>query len=150
MIEVKGADQLAAVAKALKAAGDKDLQREMYRGINNAVKPIKAAIRESEKENLPRRGGLAASVGKGKLLTRRRSSSRTSGVRIVAKSKHSLYHLNQGIVRHPTRQRGVYTIQRIRPGFWTEPTEENAEEARREVEKVLNDIMAKLERAARA
>ncbi len=142
MIEVKGADQLADLAKALKAAGDKDLQRELYAGINRAVKPLRADIKESARTNLPRRGGLAAVVAKSSLRTQRRTSAtRSAGVRIVATNRFSLYRLNQGQIRHRSG-----TIQRITPGWWTEPTEAVAEDVRREIVKALNGISRKLDR----
>lgn len=151
MIEVKGADQLAALAKQLKAAGDKGLQKELYAGINRAAKPVVQEIRKSANGGkIPRRGGLAAAVGKSSIRTQRRvSSTRTAGVRIVATNKFSLYHLNQGIVRHPVFGKGQ-VVQRIQPGFWSDPTEAVAEDVRREIVKVLESVAGKLSGGRRA
>lgn len=147
MIEVKGADQLADLAKALKQAGDKDLQRELYAAINRAVKPVRADIKQSARSNLPRRGGLAADVARSSITTRRRSSvSRASGVQIVARNaKLSLHHLNKGQVRHPLKS-GGFTIQRIKPGWFSGPTEAAASDVRNEILKALNTVSAKLNR----
>lgn len=143
MIEIKGADQLADLAKRLKEAGDRELQRELGKAINSAVKPVKQAIHDSAETTLPRRGGLAEEAASSRIVTRRRSGAR-AGVRVVAQSpKLSLYHLNQGIVRH--RSKSGWTIQRITPGFWDKPTQELAEDARREIVAALDEVAKKLD-----
>jgi hypothetical protein len=142
-VDINGADQLARLAKALKEAGAKDLQRELSKGLNRAVKPLKAEIKQSAADNLPKRGGLAASIAASKLSTRRPNNKKGSGLRIVAKGPYSLYHLDQGIVRHGKGKK----TQAIAPGWWTNPTEASAPEVRREVEAAMAEVAKKIDRA---
>lgn len=143
MIEVDGADRLAALAKQLRAAGNKDLQRELGQAINRAMKPLKQSLRASAK-TLPARGGLAKSVSGAKLATRRRSSARVAGVRLVATSGLSLYHLNEGTVRHYTKTpRALGRSQAIAPGWWDRPTEEAADDIRAELTAAMDAIARK-------
>jgi hypothetical protein len=147
VIEVQGADQLARLAKQLREAGAKDLQAELGKAINRATKPIKADINQSLAENLPKRGGLAKRATATKLTTRRRTSAKTAGVRIVGKGTLSLYHLDKGQVRH--RKGGDINagqVQSIAPGVWTKPAEAAAPEAQRELVAAMDDITRKIGR----
>jgi retron-type reverse transcriptase len=147
MIEIQGADQLARLAKQLREAGAKDLQRELGQAINRATKPVKADIKRSFAEMLPHRGGLAKRAAATKLTTRRRTSAKTAGVRIVAKGTLSLYHLNQGQIRH--RKDGNINagkVQPITPGVWTKPAEAAAPKAREEIVKSMDAVAAKIVR----
>jgi hypothetical protein len=137
-MDINGADQLARLAKALKEAGAKDLQRELSKAINSALKPVKQDLQQSAQTNLPRRGGLAGEVAGSKFSTRRNKN----GLRIVAKGRYSLYHLDKGIVRH-----GKGKQQHIRPGWWTDVTEAAGPEVRREVVSAMDEIAKKIDRA---
>jgi tape measure domain-containing protein len=96
-VEIKGADQLAALSKRLKELGDKDLSREFSRAITAATKPLVQDLRQSARETLPKRGGLNERVAKSQIRTQRRASSRTQGVRVVAKNPYVLARLDQGM-----------------------------------------------------
>jgi hypothetical protein len=107
-VEIKGADQLAALSKRLKELGDKDLSREFSRAITAATKPLVQDLRQSARETLPKRGGLNERVAKSQIRTQRRASSRTQGVRVVAKNPYVLARLDQGHVRHRVFGRAEY------------------------------------------
>jgi hypothetical protein len=142
VIEVQGADQLARLAKQLKEAGDKGLQKELAQAINRALKPVKADIKASA-GTLPSRGGLAARVARTPLRTRRSKS----GLRLVAKGTLSLYHLDKGMIRH--RKGGDINagkVQRTQPGWWTTPTEAAAPEVRRELVAAMDAVAKKVVR----
>lgn len=138
-IKIQGAEQLAQLAKRLREVGDKELQREMARAVNSAVKPIKQAAQQSALDTLPRRGGLAAEVAKSKFRTTRRSGTSRAGVRVTAVSNLSTWHLDQGIIRHK------HKVQRTQQGWFTRPVEELAPEMRKELLASLDMIVAKLE-----
>jgi hypothetical protein len=145
-IEIRGANQLATLARDLREAGRKDLQKELGQAINRAMRPVKDDVRQSA-GTLPHHGGLAAEVAASKLTVRRRSSRGTAGLRLVARNRLSLYHLNQGEVRHRKGGKiGAGRVQRIRPGWWTRPTEGAAPEVRRELTKAMNGIARKIGR----
>jgi hypothetical protein len=147
MIEVQGADQLARLAKQLKEAGAKDLQAELGKAINRATKPIKVDIKQSFATSLPKRGGLAKRAVATKLTTRRRTSQRAAGVRIVGKGTLSLYHLNKGQVRH--RKDGKIDagkVQPITPGAWTKPAEAALPGVRQELVAAMDAVAKKIVR----
>jgi hypothetical protein len=145
-IEIRGADQLAKLARDLKDAGRKDLQRELSQAINRAVKPVKQQISHEASAVLPRRGGLAREASGARLATRRRATAKVAGVRLaVSKSPVSLWHLNQGIIRH-RRDGKLIESQHTAPGFWDRPTEAAAGEVRRQLMVALDEISRKLDR----
>ena len=53
MIEIQGVDQLVNLSKALKAAGLKDLQKELNKSITTAMKPVMLEARRSARRTLP-------------------------------------------------------------------------------------------------
>lgn len=147
-MRVEGADQLARLSRHLKEAANKDLQRELSKAISKATKPVKDDIKQSARGSLPSRGGLAARAARGRIVTRRRNSRRESGVRIVSADRSlSLWHLNQGMVRH--RQGGDINagkVQRIPPGFWDKAVRDAGPPARRELERSMQEIIRKIGR----
>jgi hypothetical protein len=146
VIEVQGADQLARLAKQLKEAGDKGLQKELSQAIMRATKPVKADIKQSL-GTLPQRGGLARRAAATKLTTRRRTAAKTAGVRIVGKGTVSLYHLNQGQIRHRKGgDIGAGKVQPVTPGVWDRPTEAAAPKVRAELVAAMDDITRKIGR----
>jgi hypothetical protein len=145
VIEIKGAEQLATLSKRLKAAGDKELQRELSRGITQAMKPVPAAARASALKTLPSRGGLAQRVAKSQMRTVRRAGPRIAGVRLQAKNSYGLGMLDRGINHHPVYgNRKVWVRQAVTPGWWTDPTEAAAPLARSEVEKAMQTVANKI------
>lgn len=144
MIEVDGVEEFVRFAKQLKAAGDKGLQAEVNKAIFRATKPIKVDIKQSLATNLPHRGGLAKRAAKTKLTTRRRTTGKAAGVRIVGRGTVSLYHLDKGQVRH--RKDGKIDtgqVQPITPGVWTKPAEAAAPMVRQEIVKAMDDVAKK-------
>lgn len=147
-VSVTGADKFAAVAKALKQVGDKELQKELYSSINRATKPMRAEAKKSAEQNLPRSGGLNKRVARARMSTRRRAG-RNPGVKIVATGMSQLGLIDRGRVRHPVfghRDRMVnQSIPQARDWF-TKPMEDGAKDVRREIVKTLDDIAKKLAR----
>ena len=137
-MEINGADQLIRLSKALKEAGAKDLQRELAKAINSAMKPVKSDLQRSA-GSLPTRGGLASEVGAAKYSTRRNKN----GLRLVAKSRYSLYHMDQGQIRHGKGNK----VQSIQPGWFTDVTEAAAPEVRREITEAMESVIRKIDKA---
>jgi hypothetical protein len=142
-VEIKGAEQLAALSKALKAAGEKDLQRELSKAITTATRPVIAEARRSALNTLPRRGGLAAKVAKSSMRTQRR----VAGVRILAKNAYALGRMDKGQVRHRVFGRDVWVTQQVRPGWWTKPTEAAGPEVRKAILEAMDAVAAKIARS---
>jgi hypothetical protein len=147
-LAITGADKFAKVAKALKQAGDKDLAKEFYSGINRSTKPLRAEARKSAERRLPRAGGLNKRVARARFTTRRRTG-KNAGVRIVAVGMDQLALMDQGRVRHPVwGNRGRWVNQPIpdAAGWFTEPMEEGAPQVRRELVRSLDAVAKKLAR----
>ncbi len=146
-VRIAGAEKFAALARDLKAAGAKDLRRELYRGLNRATKPLKAAAKESAQSTLPQRGGLAARVARARFSTRSRAGANPS-VRIVAKDaagrKVDLSRLDRGQVRHPVFGRPPYVSQRVDPGWFSRPMEDGVDVVRAEMIAAIDVVTAKL------
>jgi hypothetical protein len=138
-IEIQGADQLLKLSKALKAAGDKELQKELSKAISRATKPLKDELRQSAMDTLPKKGGLAREIAASKIVTRRGQK----GVRIVGKNVYSLYHLDKGVIRHGKGHK----VQATRPGWWTIPTELAAPHVRAEIVTAMDEITKQIDRS---
>lgn len=145
-IEIRGADQLQALSKRLKDLGDKELKREFSKAISAATKPLVQELRQSARETLPKKGGLADRVAKSQIRTVRRASSRTQGIRVTAKNPYVLGRLDQGKLRHPVFGRNVWVDQTVKSGWWTRPTEAIGPDVRREVGAAMAAMARKLDR----
>lgn len=149
-LRVEGVDQLQRVSARLKEAGDKGLKREMTKGLNRAAKPLALAAEAGALERLPKRGGLNVWVAESKITTRTRGNGRNPGVRLVAKRPKSkgttdLNRIDQGRLRHPVYgNRRVWALQSVRPGWFTNSITDHAEQARREMVAVFDDIERRL------
>jgi hypothetical protein len=119
-VDITGADQLVRLSKALKEAGAKDLQRELSKAINTAMKPVKADLQRSA-GSLPNRGGLAARVARTKYSTRRNKN----GLKLVGKGD----------------------LQDIKPGWWTDVTDAAAPEVRKEILGAMESVIRKIDKA---
>ena len=147
MIEVSGAEQLAALSKRLKDAGERGLKRELDKAIREAVAPLKDAVRQSALNKLPRKGGLAQRVADQVVpRSRKVNSSKGVGLRVVATGKQgmrSLAALDAGRIRHPVYgNTDKWVAQAVQAHFWSQPLEELAPKA-------AEDVQAALDRVAR-
>lgn len=145
-ISIEGADELARVGRQLRQVADKELRKELLAGLNRATKPLKESAKRSAQTSLPRRGGLAAKVAGSRFATRSRLSGRDPSVRITAKGM-DLRSLDTGSLRHPVfGNRKVWVTQRVARGWFSKPIESGADEVRREILNVLEDITRRLAR----
>lgn len=141
-VEVLGAENLARVARALKATGNKELRRELQRSIQRSTKPLKAAVRDAAKRELPRDGGLNLRVARSKITTKT-STGRDPSVRIVAKGMRDV---DRGVVRHPVfGDRRTWVNQRVPAGVFSRTLEGEAPAVRRELNRTVRDVARELE-----
>lgn len=145
---ITGADDLGRVSKALKDVGDGELRKRTLAGIRNQGKPTIADIRANALGSLPAGGGFAAIVAKTPIGVRTRLSPTTAGVTIRVTGKGDREGLDRrGRLRKPLfGNRSLWYTQNVRPGWFSEPVEENAPEFRRGIEQVLTDIKQEIER----
>jgi len=151
-VRVEGAEKFAKLAKALRETGDKDLRRELYAGINRAVKPLTVGLRASTSRFLPAR--YAAVLSKSlRVKTRRRAGGRNPAIYLVGSAKtedgkdRDLSSLNRGRLRHPLYgDRRHWFNQQVSPNWWDDPLLEGADEVREELVKTLDDVARKLDK----
>ena len=137
------------LAKALQAAGTKEMRTRLRKIMSEETKPTRKKIRQSAIDNLPSGGGLnkwAARTPNVNTDFREKSA----GVRIVmAKKGHDLQALNRGRLRHPLfGNRKHWYTQTIAPGFFTKPIEDDADALRERIRAAVEKYMNELERKA--
>ena len=142
-VELRGAEQLVALAKRLKAA-PKELRSELYRGINRAAKPLKNDVKASARKRLPRKGGLNKKIAGTKIATKRRVSGDSAGVRLVGTSGYDIGSINRGRIRHLTYGHKPWVNQVVPKGFWTDPLVAGAPKVQAEVQDVMDTITKQL------
>jgi hypothetical protein len=148
-MRIEGADQLGDLAKRLKQAGDKELRKELLRGIQKAGKPLKAAAKEAALDGLPSSGGLNAYVAAGQFAVRTRSGGRNPGIRLVGKKKgHDIRATDKGRLRHPVWGHDWWVTQDIKPGWWTDTmtSDHVLAPVRRDVLDAMQAVAAKIAR----
>lgn len=151
-IEVRGAEKLAQLGKALKELGDKELRKETLRSLREAAKPLGEKPKRRALAVLPASGGLASYVAGSRVSVRTRMSGRNVGVRLVgvrnkAGGRVDLNAIDRGRVRHKTFGHRPWVNQSVTAGWWSDALQEGAGEARAAVEAAVG---AALERAAGA
>lgn len=142
-LEIRGAEQLVALAKRLRNA-PKELRSALYGGINRAAKPLKVDIKKSATKVLPGRGGLNRRVAASKIETKRRMSGAAAGVRLVGTSGYDIGSIDRGRVRHKTFGHEPWVNQTVTPGFWTDPIVAGAPKVKDEIQDVMDDIAKQL------
>jgi hypothetical protein len=143
-----GAEKLTRLGVAIKAAGDKDLQRELRRAMQRGGKPLKEAARRGALERLPKRGGLAERVSTSKFGVRTTTSGKGAAVRIVGQSGYDLQGMDDGLIRHPVYgNRKNWVSETIAPGWFFDAEEAAAPKVRDELIQAIDVVAAKLEAA---
>lgn len=100
-ISVEGVEGFVRLSKALKAAGEKELRRELHTAMRRTARPLVPLVRASARANLPQRGGLAAQVAKEPVRVKV-ATGRTPGVHVVVGRKGGgARATNRGVVSHP-------------------------------------------------
>ena len=152
-VHMEGVEKLTQLGRDLKAAGEKDLRREILRSGRAMGKPIKAELAESALAMLPHRGGLDALIAKAKVRVSTRLSGRNVGVSFIGRwTGHDLASINRGRLRHPIRQRHaeagrqrIWVSQTIPSGYWDKVFDgPGAVIQREEFMKAVDAVTAKL------
>jgi len=148
-VQTRGADKLARVSAALRAAGDKDLQRELRRAMSRTTKPRRKAAKDGAVQILPHRGGLDEhGAATARIATRVTANSSGARLRITGTSRDNLRRMDEdGLVAHPVfGNRKKWVIERVRPGWFTNPLTLAAQGAvPKEIDAALDDVARKLQ-----
>jgi hypothetical protein len=149
-ITVTGADQLAALSKAIKAEGEagKGLQKTVRESIRTSAKPLGKFVAVSAGRALPRRGGLGYKVAGATVSVTGNVSSRGISAKLKLKAKgYDLPAMDRGRLRHPVYgNRHVWVTQLVHPKVFTEPFKEGAPTVKRDIEKGLLEVAARIEK----
>jgi hypothetical protein len=149
-VSVRGAEKLAILARALREVGDKELQRELYRGLNRAVKPLTADVKQSTGQYLPARYARELSRDL-KVTSRRRVSAGNPALYLLGGAKNrDVRSLNRGRLRHPLYGNRLHWYnQRVTPGWWSQVLAQGAPQVRDELERTLDELARKVARRVR-
>ena len=150
-LRIEGADKFGKLAKALRQAGDKELRKELYSGLNRSVKPLTEAVKKGTASYFPRR--YAFELAKYLRVRARRRAGKNPAIFLVGKAKtkqgkeRDLASLNRGRLRHPLfGNRRYWYDQSIPANWWDDPLLENAEQVREDIVNVLDEIGKRLEK----
>lgn len=145
-IVVTGADEFATLARRLKEAGAKDLRRELYAGINRAVRPLTADVKNTLEEDLP---GRYADIVRAdfRVKTRRRGAGANPAIFLIGQAgNHDVRSLDRGRLRHPLfGNRRHWYNQQIPLGFWSQTLTRGAPRVRQELVEAIRKVAAKVE-----
>lgn len=143
--EIRGAQQLAALAAKLKAEGNGDLRKELLREIRGSAKKAIPDVRQSAFRTLPKRGGLAKRVGDQAFGVQTRLSGSSASVRLAGKGMKELRDIDRGHLRHPVfGDREKWKAQAVTPGFFTNAIARRAPSIRKDIEKAMGGIARKV------
>jgi hypothetical protein len=146
-LRITGAQDFARLSARLREVGDKGLRRELYKGLNAAAKPAKAAIKPNIRARLPHRGGAGDFVASTLRVTQSNRGGQNPAVIIWSKSNHNIRAINRGQLRHPVYgNKKVWANTAVEPDTFTEPIESRASQMRQDMEKVIKVVAAKVER----
>lgn len=141
-----GAQQLEELARRLKATGDRELRKELLRGIREGTKGTKPDITRSLSTRLPQRGGLAARMATSRITTKTKLAGSIVGVRLEASAPHDIRSMNAGRLRHKIFGRDQWADQTIEPGVFDDPIKDDAPQIRSAVERVMADVARRIGR----
>lgn len=152
VVTTSGTEKLVRLAAAIKAAGDKELSKELDKAMRQLVTPLKRSARQGALAILPHRGGLDERVAASRFTARVRKVGSGAGVTIRAAGQYNLNRMDDGRNRHPVWAHGPrsgwgWANQTIRPGWFTNPLLLDAPKQRDEIVAAIDRIARKLETA---
>lgn len=139
------APDLRKLSRDLKAAGRKDLRKELFAGLNRGTKPLRAEIKVNALDTLPAGGGLNRRVAAATITVRGSGGK----VRVVARpskrgGQFDPSQLDAGTVSHPTYGHGPTSTQPVQEGWFSDPIEAGLDDIREELLDGIEVVAAKL------
>lgn len=135
---VKGADDLLALSKRLKAAGQTELRKELHKAMRTAAKPLIPEVRKAARAQLPKSGGLNERIARKPYRAQVRTGAKTAGVRITGSKVDP--RINEGRVAHPVFGRSKSTVVQQVPsaqGYFDETLRDQGPQVRDELRRTL-------------
>lgn len=150
-VRVEGADKFLAVSKALKAAGQTELRKELNKNIRDEIKPLIGKTRAAARRDLPKAGGLADIVAKAPQRVQVRTGEKTAGARLVVGKRRGsgARAANVGKIKHPVfGNRNRWVEQKIDSEGWFDKTlEAEAPAILPAVERAIESVAEKIARS---
>jgi hypothetical protein len=150
-IRVYGAEDIAAVAAAVRKLGDgREIPNAMAKRIRKAVPPLRKGIKASALSSLPSSGGFAKWVARAGVRASIRRGPRTAGITLVSarksqRGKSDLRRINAGQTRHPWwGDRRHWSPQAVKPGYFDRGVEPGLVVFRHEVNEAIGDAVQKV------
>lgn len=145
MLQIRAQD-FKRMALDLRDAGEKDLRKQLFRGLQGATKPARQDVLDAIPEYMP--GGYAAVLRKDLKLSASSKGGKDPQVKIKAKGKRKdrfVGPLDRGRLRHPLfGNRGYWFEQSIEAGFWTDTLTARQDEVRAELERRMAEVVRQL------
>lgn len=158
-VSISGSAELKRLAAQIYARGNDGMTRQMAAGLKKASDPVQRSIR-SEYTKLPNRGGYSALFSKSlRFRTNLRSGGRQASFRLLTfadgtHERRDIKALEGGTLRHPVfgrsrrgragRLPNPWAVTRVGGGYHRRGTENAAEDAEREMAKVLDEFASRL------
>jgi len=155
-IRVEGGEKFARLAQHIRILESKEFKKDLYSGINRAIKPVRADVKAHIPDYMP--SGYAPTLVKAFRLSSTKRAGRDPGIRLTGsakgkKEKRRVGPLDRGTLRHPTFGRketksgkSLWRDQTVKHGFFTTQIEKNAPTVRKNLVKVLDDVAAEIAR----
>lgn len=161
-VRIKGAVDLHKAAAQIRAEGNKDLAKEMSRGLSRAIEPVRKKIRSSAGETMPREGGYNAAFDKSlRFRMAHRNGANQSALSLTtfadgSSERRDIRSLEGGNLRHPVfgrsrpgprkgeRTANPWSVTKIRDGFWKRGTDSAMDEVEKEIGKVADGLLDRL------
>lgn len=139
-------------SKALKAAGDKQLRRELHKGVKKAARPLIGQAKAAARQQLPKAGGLNKRVAGSPMRTKVSTGRNRYGVRIevVGVRGRAARASNRGMIRHPVYgNRERWVNQRVPKGWFDSTMRASAPAVRKEVQAAIDRTLREIVRRGR-
>ncbi len=148
--EIRGFDEILALSKALKHAGETEMRKGLGNGLKQGVRPLIPLMSQAALSKLPKRGGLAARMAK-RPITPVVRTGKDPGVGLVMRKAQPGFLT--GEIRHPAFKpvgpvKVPWAAQRV-DGVWFDGTVmDNAHVVMPGLKAAVNDVLEQIVREA--
>lgn len=151
-VRLEGSDDLQRVADALKAAADRDLQKQVSAAMRREAKPLGESVIRLGGGKMPRRGGFSGRVtSRGRVLISNSLGGRSASVTLRLKTAdgYDLRGLDRGLLRRPVfGNRKVWRTQKVPADAFTQAFQDGAPRVREAVVQAAQDTLDQVARKA--
>lgn len=146
-IRIEGAEQFKDLSRRLKEAGRGDLRKELYKALNRAVKPARQRVKRDMPSYLP--DTYAHELQRDLAITTKKRASRDPGISLIAKGRSKQRRLRDldrdGRLKHMLfGNRKHWFSQQVKPQFFTEPIQAEADGIANELVTAMRNIADKI------